>query len=226
MLTIEEVEKALPAQLKTNVSQQMVDELNNLSQDPIAAENMRNNFLSYTNVMMDGKFKLEDYVYAVVYTSYRIMGYNRRDAYSRTFPKRYQALKARGASEKDISAYVGAYNKNKLVNLIMEQTLVPVWILNQHVYQKAINTQADLMLNARSEKVRSDAANSLLTHLKKPETKQIELNIGIKEDSGMDELRGKLREMAELQQSLIEKGITTKEIAHQPIVDAEYTDVG
>jgi len=81
-------------------------------------------------------------------------------------------------------------------------------------------------LNARSEKVRSDAANSLLTHLKKPETKQIELNIGIKEDSGMDELRGKLREMAELQQSLIEKGITTKEIAHQPIVDAEYTDVG
>ena len=221
MLTVDDVVKAVPAHLKSDVSQNMVDELNHLSSDPLHAETMRNNFISYTKVMSEGKFKLLDYVNAVKYVSYRIMGYSKRESYSRTFPLRYQTLVAKGMTDKDISAYVSAYNKNKLVNLIMEQSLVPSWILNQEIYQNAINTQAELMMGARSEKVRSDAANSILTHLKKPESKQIELSIGVKDTSGMDELRTKLREMAEMQQNLIENGMTTQQIAHQPIIDAE-----
>jgi hypothetical protein len=218
MLTVQEVETSLPPQLKANVSQQMVDELNNLSVDPIAAENMRNNFISYTGVMKEGRFKLEDYVFAVVYVSYRVMGHTNREAYQKTFPGRYSALTARGASEKDISSYVSAYNKNKLVNLILEQSLVPVWILNQDIYQQAINTQAELMLHANSEKVRSDAANSILTHLRKPETKQIELAIDVKENTGMSEMKDQLHQMAEMQRGLIESGIATKTIAHQPLM--------
>ena len=62
-----------------------------------------------------------------------------------------------------------SYNKNKLVNLILEQSMIPSWVLNQDMYQKALNVQCELMLTANSEKV-SDAANSILTHLKPPQS--------------------------------------------------------
>lgn len=230
MLNISDVKKALPATLNTNVTQHMVDQLNNLSTDPQVAEIMRNNFISYTSVMREGKFKLDDYMHAVSYVSYKIMGKNNREAYSLTFPTRYQNLVSQGKSDKDISSYVSAYNKNKLVNLIFEQTMIPTHVLNQDIFQKAINTQAELMLNAKSEKVRMDAANSLMTHLKKPESKQVELNMDIKESDGLKDLKNTLAQMAELQIKQIESGVSTKEIAHQDIIiqenveDAEVID--
>jgi hypothetical protein len=36
----------------------------------------------------------------------------------------------------------------------MAQTLVPSYVLNADLYQKALNTSAELMISAKSEKVR------------------------------------------------------------------------
>jgi len=130
------------------------------------------------------------------------------DAFVKTFPDRYQSYLANNTSSKDIASYVTAYNKNKLVNLILEQSLIPSWILNQDLYQKAINVQAELMMSANSEKVRSDAANSLLTHLKPPEVQKVELDIGVKKDGVMDDLKNVLTELALKQQQYIAAGIT------------------
>lgn len=222
MLTVQQVEKAVPPNLKSAITPQFVDTLNNLSSDPVMAEQMRENFMSYTNVLKEGRFKTEDYLSAVMYVSYKLMNYTNLDAWGRTFPNRYQALVSRGTSSKDIAAHVSAYNKGKLVNLIMEQTLVPSWVLNQDLYQKALNVQADLMANAMSEKVRSDAANSILTHLAKPKDNiNTQINIGIGENSGMNELRETLSKLAEQQQQLINQGVSTKSIAAQTIIDVE-----
>lgn len=225
MLTIAEVTKAMPPQLKANVSQDLVDLVNNISGDPEACRTIRETFISYTTVLKEGRFKTEDYVYAVTYVSYKLMGYNNKEAYARTFPARYQALVAKGATEKDISAYVAAYNKGKLVNLILEQTLIPVWVLNQEVYQKAITVQAELMMTAKSEKVRAEAANSILTHLKKPEKKEIELRLDTSDNSGLNELKDKLLEMAQLQQELIQAGLSTKDIAHQRLIPVDDSNI-
>jgi hypothetical protein len=218
MLTLDELKINLPSHLKTVASQELVDKLNQISTVPEMAENIRENFLSYTNVLKDGRFKTEDYLNAVAYVSYKVMGFTNLDAYKRTFPKRYTDLVARGASDKDISSFVSAYNKNKLVNLVFEQTLIPIHILNQDAVQKAINVQVQLMTTANSEKVRADAANSILTHLKAPETKKIEIDLGVKETSGMNELRGMLSELATKSLDLIAQGVTTKDIAHQALV--------
>lgn len=226
MLTHSEITAALPAHLKVGVTQELVDLVNNVAQDPEAARTVRENFLSYTSVLKEGRFKTEDYVHAVAYVSYKLMGYSNMEAYVRTFPDRYTALRARNATDKDISAYVAAYNKNKLVNLILEQSLIPTWVLNQDAFQRAINTQMQLMLNSKSDKVRCDAANSLLTHLKKPEKKEVQLSIGIEDNSGMNELRAKLRELAEMQQGLIQGGMKTREIAQQTIIDAVVVNEG
>lgn len=224
-LSVEDVTKALPANLKGSATQGLVDKINQATQDPILAEAIRDNFISYTGVLQEGKFKTQDYLKAVMYVSYKLMGHSNKDAYFKTFPDRYQSLVAKGTSSKDMAAYVSAYNRNKLVNLIMEQTLVPSWVLNQHLYQKAINTQAELMQTAQSEKVRSDAANSILTHLAKPKEAGPLVNLNLNESSGMNELKDMLGQLAQMQVDKINSGVATQEIAGQTLIHRDEKEV-
>lgn len=220
MLTQADVQRALPATLKVAVSQELIDTLNGICTDEEVTRTIRENLTSYTSVMKEGKFRAEDYVHAVAYVSFKMMGYSNQEAYVRTFPARYQALVARGATDKNISAYVAAFSKGKLVNLILEQSLIPIWVLNQDVYQAAINKQAWLMRNAKREDVQQKAADSLLNHLKKPESAAVQLNLNVTDNTGLTELREQLGKMAEMQKELIQSGVRTKDIAHQNIIEA------
>jgi hypothetical protein len=226
MLTKQQVEMAVPANLKSSVTQEMVDILNGIASEPSVGEAIRDNFISYTGVLRDGKFKTTDYLFAVTYVSYKLMGRTNKEAYALTFPQRYADLMAKGYSEKDISAFVSAYNKGKLVNLILEQTLVPTWVLNADIYQKAINTQAELMVTSSSDMVRMQAANSILTHLKKPDAAGPLINLDMRESSGMNELKDMLRNIATKQQSAIESGVSTADIAAQPLIEGKVIGRG
>lgn len=218
-LTVEQFQKALPVKVKKSVNQELIDKINQTLSDPDSYESFRDNLLSYTKVMADGRFKLSNYIDAVKYVSHKLMGCTNIDAYMKTFPDKYNRFVQQGVSAKDIASYVTAYNKSKLVGLIMEQTLVPSWILNQDLYQQALNVQAQLMVGAVSEKVRCDAANSLLTHLKMPETQKVELDIGVKEDSSITALREATMELARQQKLAIEAGsMDAERIAHSKVV--------
>ena len=221
MLTRAEVQRALPDTSKFTVTQQMVDHLNMIGQDPLLLENLRDNFVSYTTVLQDGRYKAEDYVTAVTYCTFKLMGMSNQDAWFRTFPQRYQALVAKGTPSKDIAAHVSMYAKGKLVNLITEQTLIPAWVTNHAIFQEAINTQATLMRTAASEKVRCEAANSLLSHLAKPKEAAPVVNIGLAENSGMTELKETLAKMAQQQQELMNNNVSIKSITAQTIIDVE-----
>lgn len=221
LLTIDDVQRAVPANLKRAVSQSMVDTLNNIAADPLVAEEIRNNFISYTGVLKDGKFKTEDYISAVMYVSFKLMGDTNKEAWCKTFPQRYQILVARSASEKEISAHVAAYSKGQLVNKVLEQSMVPTHVLNADLYQKALNVQADLMMNASSEKVRSDAANSILVQLRRPDAVKGEIDVNIKDTSGMNELRNVLGDVARQQRQLLEGGADIKTITHAKIIEHE-----
>lgn len=222
MLTQADVAKALPANLKSSATQSLTDLVNNIVADPIVAEEVRNNFISYAGVLKEGKFKTEDYLNAVIYVSYKLMNKTNMDAYCLTFPQRYQTFKANGTSDKDIASYVSAYHKGKLVNLIMEQCLTPTWVLNQDVFQRAINVQLGIMTDTEvSAKVRSDAANSLLTHLKKPEGKDFQVKLEVNESSGMTEMREAMQKMAEQQREMLANGYGIKNITNQAIIEAE-----
>lgn len=225
MLTKEEVEKALPANLKSAATQQLTDKVNQVVSDPLVAEQVRENFISYTHILQEGRFKTEDYLNAVVYVSYKLMGLSNKDAYAKTFPARFQSLVAAGKTEKDISAYVSMYAKNKLVNLILEQSLIPTHVLNQGIYQDAINQLAFLMKNARSEKVQADSAASLLSALQKPKEAAPAIQIDVKENSGMEELKNLLGELAKKQLDAINAGVETREIAAQPLIEGKVKEV-
>lgn len=227
MLTIDQFKTALPDKVKKSVNQELIDQINKTLSEPELYEAYRDNLMSYTRVMADGRFKIQNYIDAVKYVSHKLMGCSNIDAYTKTFPDKYQNFLAQGVVAKDIASYVTAYNKSKLVNLIFEQTLIPAYVLNQDLYQKALNTQAELMITAKSEKVRCDAANSLLTHLKMPETQKVELEIGVREDSSIAALRATTLELARQQRLMVESGaMNAQEVAHgRLIIEGEAREV-
>lgn len=232
MLTLKEVQDSLPAGQKGQITQHMVDQLNTLSKDPTEARYIRENFVTFSKVLAEGKFKLGDYVRAVMYVSYKVMGKSNLDAYKLTFPERYKQMVDDGREAKDIASYVSAYNKGKLVNLVYERAMVPTWVLNQDMFQSALNVQYEIMNDVSvSDKVRVEAANSLLTHLKRPEVNKAELKVEIGMNDGMQALEKRLSEMAEVQQKTIEgRAMTAQEVAALPmnlpenIPDAEVVD--
>lgn len=226
-LTIDQFKQALPDKVKKSINQELIDQINGTLSDPEMFESYRENLLSYTKVMADGRFKVDSYVQAVKYVSHKLMGCTNIEAYTKTFPDKYARFVAQGVQAKDIASYVTAYNKSKLVNLIFEQTLIPSYVLNQDLYQRALNVQADLMVNSGSDKVRCDAANSLLTHLKMPETQKVELEIGVKEDSSIAQLRQATLELARQQRLAMEAGaMNAQEVAHAKIIiDVDATEV-
>ena len=226
-LTVDQFKIALPDKVKKSINQELIDQINATLSDPDMYEAYRENLLSYTKVMADGRFKIGDYVNAVKYVSHKLMGASNIEAYVKTFPDKYQRFTSQGVASKDIASYVTAYNKSKLVNLIMEQTLVPSYVLNQDLYQKALNVQAELMLTAKSEKVRSDAAAHLMAALKMPETQKVELDIGVKEDGSIAALRATTLELARQQRLMVEAGaMNAQEVAHSKLVlDVEAKEI-
>lgn len=220
LMTEEEFKEALPPHMKKRVNKTLIQNINKVLADPKCLDFLKDNLLSYTSVMREGKFKITQYLAAVHYVSHKLLGCTNMDAYIKTFPGKYKRFLAQGVDPKDIASYATAYNKSKLVNLIFEQTLVPAYVLNAPLYQQALNVQADLMMHARSEKVRSDAANSILTQLKPPEAKKIELDIGVRHDATVEELKRTTEKLVAQQKAMMQNGVlTAEEIAELPIAN-------
>ncbi len=213
MLTLNEVKESVPLSNRNNITQDMVDQLNSLSEDPEESRYMRENFISFSNVLQEGRYKIGDYVLAVIYVSHKVMGKSNLQSYKATFPDRYKSMEDANKPTNYIASIVSCYNKGGLVTKVMERAIVPSWILNQSMFQSALQTQYDLMTDEDiSPKVRSDAANSILTHLKKPEINKTELNINVALNDGMAALEQSLRDISQKQLDIIE---------HDPNVSAQ-----
>lgn len=220
MLTLGQVQEALPVANRNNITQDMVNQLNALSNDPEEARYIRENFVSFSQVLQEGRFKVGDYVHAVMYVSHKVMGKSNLDSYKATFPDRHAAMVMAGKPQKDIASIVTAYNKGILVTKVMERAIVPTWILNQDMFQSALQTQYELMMDTQvSDKVRCEAANSLLTHLKKPEVHKSELKIDIALNDGMAALEAQLVTLSKQQLNQIEHNpnITAQDVANMPM---------
>jgi hypothetical protein len=227
VLTTDDLKSALPDKVKKSVNQQLIDGINSSLAEPELYEIYRENLLSYGAVMAEGRFKVSQYISAIKYCSHKFMGQTNIASYSKTFPEKIQRFAAEQVASKDVASYVTAYNKSKLVTLIMEQAMIPVWLLNQDLHQKALNVQAELMQSANSEKVRSDAANSILTHLKQPENQSIELKVTTERSSAVTALeQATLALVAQQRQSIQAGQFDAQEVAHAPIeIDGEATVV-
>lgn len=224
-ITADLLRQALPRAQRGMVTQEVVDRFNAAASGE-EADLLREGFLGYLDVMQEGKFKLEDYLSAVKYVSYKLMGKSNRTAYALTFPDRFTRLMADATLCEEIDSYVTAYNKGKLVNLILAQAMVPTHVLNQDMFQKALNVQSELMLTAKSEMVRSQAASSILTILKVPETAKVKIDVNVKHDNSIEQLHEAMAELAVRQQALIAAGTPLNAITRQPLLIDDGEVVG
>lgn len=224
MLTYEDIKPFKGMSKK--LTQEVVDEINQLLNDPDMVDIYKENFLQYGHVVREGKFSLVEYTNAIKFASHKLCGLSNLDAYARVYPDRYNYYLARGKSKNDMAAIASVVNRSKLVTTILKQAHIPIWLLNAHIFQQAVNVQAEIMLNPNvSPKTRSDAANSLMNHLKAPESHKIELEVGMKQDKTLDDLRAAISKLSDLQEHAIKTGgMTAKQIAEESIVEATWRE--
>ena len=146
----EELTDLMPKKMKGLITDETVKMMNDCLVEPEMAKIYRENLISYSGILKDGGYSLERFFQAIKYCSYKLGGMSNQEAWMRTFPDRYQKHISAGKSLQEISVLVHSWNKSKLVTKIQEQALVPSWILNNDIYQEAVNMQAHIMRTAKS----------------------------------------------------------------------------
>ena len=218
MSMLESIKKLVPKAQRTLITEDFVNRLEASMKDSIIAEEFKDNFITYLNVLSKGKYKMEDYISAVKYVSFKLLGYSNIDAYAATFPERYQRLVEEG---QQIDAFVSMYNKNKLVIQIYEQTIVPSYVLNAPLHQQALNTLATMI---QDEDVRGmtkvKACEAILAYTKQPEIIKGELTIGIEQSDTINDLREVTEQLAETYRKALQGGARTlTQVAEARIID-------
>lgn len=189
--------------------------LNSLEND--GADLVRENWLTHANILREGTYSLEQYTTAIKYVSLKQMGHTNQQAYSIAQGDRYRDMVARGYDEQRISSHVAAYHKGALVQKLLAQSTIPLYMLYQDEAHKAIKTLVEVMTNEdTSPRTRAEAADKLLAHIKRPEAAKIELEVTQKQD-GMQELQVMMRELASKQLAAIEAGGNVKAVANVPL---------
>lgn len=225
-LTQTEVMNAVPAHLRTAITPAFVDKLNNMAADPLVGEEFEKNFITYSKVLLDGKYKTEDYLNAVAYTTCKLLGHSNQDSYQAVFPDRVRTMVAKGYDKKQISSFVSAYHKGQLVTAILQQTIVPAFVLHQGKFHDAIVALHEIATDtAALNKDRVAAADSLVRNLTPPQAKEVNINLGVQESSGMAELRAQITEVAKQQQQLARDGYSVKAIAEAPLIEGSVTEI-
>lgn len=222
LLTKKQLQEIVPTTQRPSITDKLVESINTISQDPIQAENIRENIIKYSKVLYEGQFRINDYINAVKYSSFKLMGYSNEESYARTFPDRYAILRARGASKKDISAYVSMYHKNAVVTKILEKAYIPVWLLNSDYFQQALEVNVTIMKDETvSPKVRVEAANSVMTQLQRPKEATLNVNVNDNSDTSMKEMKDLLVQLAATQRNkIIEGELTPQEVAEMKIINS------
>jgi hypothetical protein len=186
--------------------------LNSLESD--GADLVRENWLTHANILREGTYSMEQYTTAIKYVSLKQMGHTNQQAYSIALGDRYRDLVAKGYDDQRISSHVAAFHKGALVQKLLAQSTIPLYMLYQDEAHKAIKTLVEVMTNEdTSPRTRAEAADKLLAHIKRPEAAKIELEV-TQNQGGMQELQVMMSELARKQLKAIEEGGNVKSVAN------------
>lgn len=215
---------ALPKHVQKNVTDEFYDLVESIGKDPLIADQFEENIISYSDVLNSGRYKLTDYVNAVKFVSYKLLNKSDIDAYSAVFPKKYEELVMAGLTRGDIGAYVTSYTKGKMVIKILQQTVVPAYVLKAPMHFDAINELFNIGMKSRSDIARVQALSKVVDATKAPEDKKIQLELNIGKTDEIAELNKTMAEFAEKQSLAISNGMDPKIVAEMDIITAEVIE--
>lgn len=202
-------DKILPRGIGSTSSKILTDMINNMAtgMDRVMGTYFRDNCIGWIDVVKGSKYSAQQYIDAVKYVTFRMSGDSQIRAYTKTFPDRISRMERDGISNSYLNSYVSAFNNSKLVADIYAQALAPTHIMYRDFFHNAILVQSEIMNNDKvSPKVRSDAANSLLTHLKAPEARKNELAITFEDNDAISQLKEAMVGLAQVQVQNIQNG--------------------
>ena len=83
-INVDTLKEALPPALRTFATEELAQKIDSITTDPLFANSIKENFITYTHVLQEGKYKMDDYLNAVTYVSFKLMGYTNQEAYFKT----------------------------------------------------------------------------------------------------------------------------------------------
>lgn len=229
-VTVEELKVLYPVKVAGKVLEQAAEILNTATEDMdyVMAKEFRDNCLSFIDILKNSKSRVSfaDYVNACKFATFKLAGNTDVRAYALTFPDRIRRMERDKVPNSHLYQYASIYSKNKTVVEVMAKLVVPTHIMFQDIFHQAVKVQAELMVDdSISPKVRSDAANSLMTHLKTPEVKQAELKVDVQGSGAIEQLAEALGSLSGKQSEMLREGrYSLKDIREATIIEVGDDD--
>lgn len=235
-MTVEDLKKRFPAK-KNTINEDTVALINEASNDPsFNGDEFVNTLMDYQNVMSTCSGSMKEYINAVKFCAYlEAEEFNITEAYKRARANDQFVIDRLDAEVgsgpyRELTSAASRYNRSPMVRQILTQSDMPLYLMFQGARYKAVSILANEMVSATYSKDRINAADKLLSHVKPPENVQIELDIGVKENSAVQQLNDQLAELAVRQKTHLEAGSTdlgklgSMKVKSDDILDAEVDD--
>lgn len=231
LLTVDDVKRALPHK-KSTVTQEAVDIINSSTQDPeFQGESLLQTASTYEAVLKGARASVPEYLNAIRFCAYMSTNdSNYTEAYKKVFFAR-DFVKARVNLATDDPKYTeltsaaSRYRRTKLVVDILTASQVPLDMIFTGQRYKAIGVLASIMETSKYDRDKINAAKELLAATKGAENVKIELDIGVTEDSAVQQLNDQLAQMAARQTAMLQSGASKlEEFGSMRVKDSDAVD--
>jgi len=217
MTTLEDMKRLMPNK-KNSITQKAVDIINRSASEPeFQGETLAQSAALYENVIKGTRASIPEYLNAIRFCAYVVSNEsNYTEAYKRVFYDReFVILRAELETDHpqyaELTSAASRYRRSKLVVDILTASQVPLDLIFAGQRYKAMGVLADVMENGRYDRDRVSAAKELLAATSGPEHMKIELDVGIKEDSAVQQLNDQLAEIVTRQMGMMESGTVSLE---------------
>lgn len=165
-LSLEEARSFVPRKFRSQITENFLDQMEQVIGDGEQARCVRENFISYSKVLQDcgPNVGILDYLNAVRFITFKIMGYSIEESWRRVFPHKVEKL-IKECKESHICKYSNIFNKSQIVNKIYSQTIIPSYILHHDMYEETLYTLNDMLNNGELRGMaKVKAAKTILKH--------------------------------------------------------------
>lgn len=223
-LTLPLVHSQITSKQKLQVTEDTVEEINKLVNDPDYGPEFLESYLDCLNVFAEApRNDHKQYVNAMKFFSLVEANNSLTDSYVKVFPERYERRRKGNPGKTPdqvkqlLRGEASRYNGSKLLAEIRRVATIPVQLVHRHLLHEAILATADLMKNARSEMVRAKAADTLIRELKPSEDQVLKVEVDDNTTSVISELHKATKALAAAAHEGVRAGIPLKEIAGSKI---------
>lgn len=202
VITKEEIQNALPSR-KGTITDEIVEVINKSQLEPeFQGESLLQTAVTYENVLVKNRASIKQYLNAIRFCSYLIStDDNFTEAYKKTFSETEFVKERIGISTSDpryteLASAASRYRRSKLVVDILTVSQVPMRLLFRGMAYEMMGVLHGIAINGKLDRDRVAAAKTILETVKDDENIKIELDVGVKESSAVEQLNEQLAKFA------------------------------